>query len=168
MVKQELYMLLLHELFLQIQHCTVGMFTVISRIQTPAMASPPLMSLAIVQTWFDFFFFFFLFVWWNKGWAFFFFFIVTERGWVFGELLSYEKSQASDWRVLTFELTADVRTSHFPLLCRAVQVLECPKQGLFSFSCFCYLWRRFHSNWVLNVKNSCFKVVTQVPLEVFH
>lgn len=69
----------------------------------------------------------------------FFIIIITERGWVFGELLSYEKSQASDWRVLTFELTADVRTSHFPLLCRAVQVLECPKQGLFSFSCFCYL-----------------------------
>lgn len=55
-------MLLLHELFLQIQHCTVGMFTVISRIQTPAMASPPLMSLAIVQTWFDFFFSFFSFL----------------------------------------------------------------------------------------------------------
>lgn len=133
-------MLLLHELFLQIQHCTVGMFTVISRIQTPAMASPPLMSLAIVQTWFDFFFSFFSFLSDEiKVGLFFFFFIVTERGWVFGELLSYEKSQASDWRVLTFELTADVRTSHFPLLCRAVQVLECPKQGLFSFSCFCYL-----------------------------
>lgn len=80
-MKQELYMLLLHELFLQIQHCTVGMFTVISRIQTPAMASPPLMSLAIVQTWFDFFFFFFfLFVWWNKGWAFFFLLLLKGDG----------------------------------------------------------------------------------------
>lgn len=87
---------------------------IISRIQARAMASPPLMSLAIVQTWFDFFFF--LFVWWNKGWVFGylgFFLFLFSRGMGLWKLLSYEKSQASDWKVLTFELSRCAHLSSF-------------------------------------------------------
>lgn len=108
----------------------------------------------------------------NMVWFFFFFPFLSDEikvvffffwvGWVFGDcfpMKSHKPVTGKYW------LWIYCRCAHFAFssaLSSSVGARMPQARFFFSFSYFCYLWR-FHINWVLNVKNSCFKVVTQVP-----